>query len=648
VEQRAKGLTCATMNSLSATIERAIAALERLQVRGEHQGKFHSACVVGPQLSASAVLVVHLLGYDEPGDRDRFYRYVSPLQLQDGSFANSLFDREGSLVATAAVWGALAKTGLSHADTLMQRARKWLDDHGGLAALAKQPFGVDVWSVGPLLAYAGLIDPNTLSRLPLLPVLMPGFIHTASRTFAIDLLVSIVLRVALTSGVQRKPALGAFASAQRWLWQQEAQRLLRMVEPYQNPAGDWFGVLGVTVTAMAALNALGLPPTHPALQAGGTWLRSARQISEGPHGESLSYVANGSDVWNTGLAIEGLLQARAQGFEVSVTAVPEGVHWLVDTAHQCVQPVVSSPGRGRLRRGGWAFESANVTGPDTDTTALVLGALSSYLDASAPDREVPGTRAALEAGRAWLLAMQHNDGGFGAFMAEQPRAPQLLLFQWPMLSTQGVDFVSPASVFKWVRIQLAQLADGSTAALTARVVTGLVKSGSEPGDASIALLGYRYDDPGASAGDPYAAMTRAAADWLQSVQRSDGGWADTVASYADPSLAGKAERSMPGVTGLALRALLAVGVRGWCVDSAAAYLLSGQNQGTGPERGTWPSGGWLQVFYPPNVLYEMPFASLIEPLCALLAYHAHLQSETSVGREFTHTKRTRGYSSRSP
>ena len=638
-------------------IKDSLAALQSLQ-RADLGGAFHSEARVGPHISACAHLVMNLLGASEPGDTERLQRFIAPLQLEDGSYPENPTDSHGSLTATAGVWGALAATGFSRQHVTMQRAEAWIENHGGLAGLVTQPLGLDPWSVGPLLAYAGLVDPK-LFRVQswlAIPTLVPGYLWIGSQLVSTNNLISSVWRLTLLSALQYAKGSVIPGVVRKWFIALERERTLAISQDFQNPNGSWLGVLGITTVAIASLRALDVSVDHPVLQAAIQWMRSVRIVRETPKGETLSYLSNGSDVWNTALSMESIVQAKRAGFQVDDSGISRAVEWLVETAHQCIQPPIESPGGGRLRRGGWAFEPDNVLGPDTDSTALVLRALATYERTYPTEECVFGVPSAMQAGRLWLLGMQHGDGGWGAFMARQPAAPRTILFEHPMLSTAGVNFLNPFSVLKFLRIQFAQLGDRSTASLSARVIEGLVDAGIPedshiveralafirahqrdgkwfgrwtvnyvPGTAyvvrALGTLGYRYD--AAASETPNEAnlvALRHAVEWLLSVQRSDGGWGDCPDSYTNPTLAGASSESMPGLTGLVLEALVAVGMKGPVIEQAASYLISTQHT-HGPKQGTWDDDGWLQVFFPPNTLYLMPFGNIIAPLRGLLAHY---------------------------
>ena len=105
------------------------------------------------------------------------------------------------------------------------------------------------------------------------------------------------------------------------------------------------------------------------------------------------------------------------------------------------------------------------------------------------------------------------------------------------------------------------------------------------------------------------------ANWLASVQREDGGWGETCATYADPSLKG-AGPSTPSQTAWAILGLLSAGrASDPAVERGVAYLLSTQR----PD-GTWDESeitgtGFPKVFYLGYTMYRHSF-----PLMALGKY----------------------------
>jgi squalene-hopene/tetraprenyl-beta-curcumene cyclase len=108
---------------------------------------------------------------------------------------------------------------------------------------------------------------------------------------------------------------------------------------------------------------------------------------------------------------------------------------------------------------------------------------------------------------------------------------------------------------------------------------------------------------------------RRGAEWLRSVQNSDGGFGESILSYYDPSLKGKG-KSTASQTAWGLIGLLAVvGAEDPAVERAVGWLVSRQN-----DDGTWDEAeftgtGFPLVFYLKYHLYRNSF-----PLYALARY----------------------------
>jgi squalene cyclase len=646
-------------NSL-VQLQKAIANGMRLVLHAQRRtGAFHMHCKTGPQLAANTHLVVSRLGYSKPGDSQKLYKQmIDKYQLPNGSFASNPGEDHGSLMATAAVWGALTATGVDADAPGLKAAKQWIDANKGLPAVGRLPFGEDPWAVGPLLAFAGLLSPADLCDryLPLVQSLLPGFAELCEKKTNAGMLLTEEWIAGLVGTLVRNESRTApIFPFVGWLERHEFRRVLAFSERFQNPNGSWNNLSGLTVLAMASLNTMGLPSDSPILAKAAAWLASMRIETE----DTLDYVSNGSDVWNTALAVNTLLQVEEAGIDVDDRALTKAVQWLVGPADDTRLVKLDNPNEGALRSGGWAFEATNVHNPDTDDTALVMLALGRYLRGCADSSKagtfepVPGAEGALDAATTWLLGMQHSDGGWGAFIADQPSHPRELLFERPIMSTAGVDWSKPHDVVAFLSTQLAETDDVSTADLTGRVLRGLSAAGAglnepavvratdflrsrqQPSGAwfgrwtvnyvggtayvlqGLAAIGCRLDAAAESTrADPNHEAILHAVTWLKSKQNTDGGWGETPESYREPKKAGDGP-SMPGLTALALLSLLSLGCRDAHVERAVTYLLQTQTA-----EGGWPGNDWLQVFYPPNSLYEMPFANLTLPLQALGKYFA--------------------------
>jgi squalene-hopene/tetraprenyl-beta-curcumene cyclase len=109
------------------------------------------------------------------------------------------------------------------------------------------------------------------------------------------------------------------------------------------------------------------------------------------------------------------------------------------------------------------------------------------------------------------------------------------------------------------------------------------------------------------------------AEWLCSVQRPDGGWGETCATYADPSLKGSGP-STPSQTAWAVMGLISAG---WaahaCVARGVEYLLKTQRPDGHWDEDECTGTGFPLVYYLTYRLYRDAF-----PLMALGAYHRSL------------------------
>jgi len=120
--------------------------------------------------------------------------------------------------------------------------------------------------------------------------------------------------------------------------------------------------------------------------------------------------------------------------------------------------------------------------------------------------------------------------------------------------------------------------------------------------------------------DLNASYIRRAVRWLESCQNADGGWGETLLSYADPTLAGKGE-SIPSQTAWALLGLLAAGeAENPAVARGIRFLIETQRSDGSWDDPFWNATGFPRVFFLKYHLYPVYF-----PLWALGVYRTALQ-----------------------
>ncbi|MFW5693243.1 MAG: hypothetical protein ACOCWL_03415 [Thermoguttaceae bacterium] len=290
--------------------------------------------------------------------------------------------------------------------------------------------------------------------------------------------------------------------------------------------------------------------------------------------------------------------------------------------------------------GGWAFEYHNDFYPDNDDTAMALMALqtqfaddSERADSLPPEMNVTrqepladtadtaidrldrSTRA-IERGLQWMLAMQNDDGGWGAFDRNNdseflcyvpfadhnamidPSTPDLTARVLESLGQLGMR-VGDAAVDRAVAyVRSTQEPDGSWFGRwgvnyiygTWQAVTGLV------------AVGVPADDPAVVAG----------VNWLLAHQQECGGWGESADTYKQPHLRGQGIATA-SQTAWALMGLIAAGLEQHpAVIRGIRYLTLMQE-----EDGTWEETEFTGTGFPKVFYLRYHYYPIYFPLLAL-------------------------------
>lgn len=353
------------------------------------------------------------------------------------------------------------------------------------------------------------------------------------------------------------------------------------------------------VNTIFALSCLGYEEDHPAVRGQLAELERLEIEEDG----SLRLQPCFSAIWDTALAVVSL---TGSGLPADHSALHAAQRWLIE--HEVTRTGDWSRKTHGAAPGGWCFEYRNPFYPDSDDTAQVLIALAAL--------PAGGQAPAARRGLAWLLAMQNEDGGWGAF--DRGCDKQVLTH---------VPFADHNA-----------LLDPSTADVTARVLDCLGRLGLPRGHravaGAIAFLRREQEPDGtwygrwgcnyiygtwlalsglarfdAIAGEDWCER---AAGWLLAHQNADGGWGESPLSYDDPAHKGIGP-STAAQTAWALMALAAAGIRdGSAVDGGVDYLLRTQCAGGCWHDEPWTGTGFPRVFYLRYHLYATLF-----PLLAL-------------------------------
>ena len=327
-----------------------------------------------------------------------------------------------------------------------------------------------------------------------------------------------------------------------------------------------------------------------------------------------------SPVWDTALTCHALLEAGGE----AAGPAKQGLDWLLPRQELNVKGdwAVKRP---NVRPGGWAFQYNNAYYPDLDDTAVVVMAMDRV-------RRQDGNAkydAAIDRGREWIEGMQSRDGGFAAFDADNleyylnniPFSDHGALLDPPtedvtarcvsMLAQLGQTVQdSPAVAAGVAYLRRTQLAEGSW---YGRWGLNYIY-GTWSVLCALNAAGIDHRDP----------MMRKAADWLISIQNSDGGWGEDATSYRLDYKGYQRAPTTASQTAWALLGLMAAGEVGHpAVARGVEYLI-----GTQTEKGLWDEQRYTATGFPRVFYLRYHGYSKFFPLWALARYR-NLKSTNS-------------------
>jgi len=627
--------------SLEERLERAIEqGVDWLLARQSPGGYWLGELEADTTLESDYILYLHVIGSFDPVRVEKLARYIRQHQLSDGGW-NIYANGPSELNATVKAYLGLKLAGDSPSAPHMVRARQRVHELGGLESINSfERF---------YLALVGAADWGMVPAMPPELLLLPEWfyinlyeISSWSRGILVPMAILYALRPpwripesARLDELFRDPdhRYKAFAWDRRvfsWRnfflcmdrvmkfveqlpWRPFRQRALRAAENWLMEHLERTEGLAAIYPAMMnsiyALMALGRSPDDPL---------TSRQIAELAKFEieenhTIRLQPCVSPLWDTAIAMVALEEA---GLPPDHPALIRAASWLLD--NQILGSgdwAVKNPG---VEPGGWAFEFRNDHYPDVDDTAFILMALQRV---DYPDRA--RMEAALLRGLNWTVSMQNKNGGWGAFDKDNDCA---LLTQVPFADHNAMIDPATADVTARVSECLARFGWPATHPVVKRGLHFLEQDQSEDGS-WFGRWGVNYVygtsgvlralEPLGLAGKQYA---QRGADWLRSVQNANGGFGESIASYADASQKGRgpvtASQTAWGLIGL----LAAAGPADPAVQRAVQFLME-----TRTAEGTWEESeftgtGFPEVFYLKYHLYRHNF-----PLYALARYRNALR-----------------------
>jgi len=599
-------------SGLEQAVERGIRRLlEDQRADGHWIYELEADCTI----PAEYICYLHYMDERDPALEARIAEFLLAAQMDDGAWP-LFYGGTGDLSCTVKAYFALKLSGHDAASEPMQRARRWILQHGGAER-------TNVFT-RILLAWFQQVPWRAVPYIPAEIMLLPRWflfsldrVSYWSRTVMVPLFILYSLRAtaANPAGIgigecfveapesvrdwfQVRSSLNrvflwleAFGRRTEWMIPRRVHRhALRRAEGWfverLNGLDGLGAIFPAMVNASIALKELGYADDHPLRNQTRDALRAL--IVDQP---GRTYVQPCvSPVWDTGLAA---LALDASGNREARVAAGRGLDWLAD------RQITDAPGDWRrgaptLPGGGWAFQYRNDYYPDLDDTAMVAWAMH--------DHDPERYRAVVERAAVWLAGMQSSNGGFGAFDIDNDSE---YLNHIPFADHGALLDPPTADVSARCLTLFAMLDDARFERQRKRMRAYLLAEQEDHG-AWFGRWGTNYIYGTWSAlvalGADGRARNREAIDravgWLEARQNDDGGWGEGNQTYHDPELAGTGSCSRAFQTGWAMLGLIAAGrADSQAVRGGAQYLTRTQSAD-----GDWPepwftAPGFPRVFY---------------------------------------------------
>jgi squalene-hopene/tetraprenyl-beta-curcumene cyclase len=371
--------------------------------------------------------------------------------------------------------------------------------------------------------------------------------------------------------------------------------------------GGLAAIFPAMLNSLIALKSLGYPDEHPEV------LRAEKELKALEHEteHSVRIEPCFSPVWDTAIVAICL---HASGIPSGHPAMKRATEWLMAKEIRFrgdwyfKNPVDVEPS-------GWVFEYENKWNPDVDDTAMVLLALRRVPTDNPRQRDE-----CFQRGLKWMMAFQCRDGGWAAFDKD---------------CTKGILEKVPFADHN-------AMLDPECADITARILELLGQEGwtlEHPQvKKAIEFLREEQEDDGSWYGrwgvnyiygtwqvlrgmhamgvDMREPWLMRGGEWLESVQREDGGWGERCMTYDDPVFKGRGPVSTASQTAWAVMGLCTFGdPRRPSLIRGIQYLIQSQNpDGSWTEHETTGTG-FPKVFYLKYDMYRNSW-----PLLALAEY----------------------------
>jgi len=597
-------------------------------------------------ITAEYIMFQYFLGHPTPERLRKAVRYILRRQQPDGGW-NIYYGGPSELSATVEAYFALKLAGRSPDEPAMKRARQLIISKGGVEKSR-------VFTKSHLALF-GQYSWQGIPSMPVEMMFLPtGFYFNIyefsswSRSVIVPLMIIFAQKPEVKlEGFTGIDELYASPPEQRHIaveWSEElvswrnffvlADRVLKMLErrtlpavreaairraeqwilEHQDVTGDWGGIMPAMMNSVLALVSLGYKPSDAVIAKG---LEAIERFAvETPDEFRLQSCV--SPVWDTAITMIALSDS---GVDPMHPALVRATRWLI--SKQVLRKGDWAIKNRRGEPGGWSFEFFNDFFPDNDDTAMVLLALCHV---HLPEEET--LKEACQRGLAWLLSMQCDDGGWGAFDMNNNKR---LLNRIPFADLESLLDPSTSDVTGRTMELLGKLGYPRQHPVVRRALRFLHKDQTEEG-AWYGRWGVNYvygtwavlSGLRALGEDFSQEYIQRAIRWLEGCQNPDGGWGESCDSYNNPQVKGKGT-STPSQTAWAILALIESGkAQTPAVERAIRFLIERQQlEGTWAEE-EFTGTGFPKHFYINYHLYRNYF-----PLMALARYRSAMRGGVS-------------------
>jgi squalene-hopene/tetraprenyl-beta-curcumene cyclase len=593
-------------------------------------------------LTSEYILFCHLVGWRDNVRQTKCVNYLLSEQLPDGGWS-LYYGGPSDLSTTVEAYAAMRVAGLSLDEPSLQRARQRIRELGGLSQarvftkIFLAMFGQFEWHGIPVLPpeilflpssfYFNIYELSSWSRSVIIPLTIlfarkpihplppecqlqdelfveppgPGryAIQRREKGLSWELLFVLLDSLLKVSEKYASQALRETALRRAEQWTLE----------HQDHTGDWGGIMPAMMNSVLALVTLGYSLESPPVAKG---LEAIERFGI-EEADTFRLQACVSPIWDTVLSVTALADA---GVSRMHPAVRKSVKWLL--GKQVRREGDWSVKNRRGEPGGWSFEFNNDFYPDNDDTAAVLIALHK---AGLPEEEKGD---AMQRGLRWLLSMQCNDGGWGAFDVNNNK---VILNKIPFADLESLLDPSTCDLTGRALELLGLIGFPRTHRIVQRAVR-FVQQNQEPDGAWYGRWGVNYiygtchvlcglSSVGENMRQSYI---RRAVQWLIEHQNVDGGWGESCRSYEEPLTYRGVGVSTASQTAWALMGLMAAGiVRHNAVARGVDFLLRAQ---TGD--GTWYEAEFTGTGFPKHFFIKYHMYQDYFPLMALSRYRTNL------------------------